>query len=49
MCDRFVVLAEGKIADEFSKEEASEYRVMVAATQARDQLSRKNGAVQPAM
>ena len=41
MCDRFVVLAEGKVADEFSKEEASEYRVMLAATQARDQLTRR--------
>ncbi len=49
MCDRFVVLAEGRVADEFSKEEASEYRVMLAATQARDQLTRKNGAVQPAV
>ena len=38
MCDRFVVLAEGKIADEFCKADASEYRVMLAATQARDQI-----------
>lgn len=38
MCDRFVVLAEGRVADEFSKAEASEHRVMLAATQARAQL-----------
>lgn len=39
MCDRFVVLAEGKVADEFPKAEASEHRVMLAATQARAQLA----------
>ncbi len=33
MCDRFVVLAGGTIRDEFSKSEASEHRVMLAATQ----------------
>ncbi len=33
MCDRFVVLAGGKIRDEFAKAEASEHRVMLAATQ----------------
>ena len=38
MCDRFVVLAEGKVADEFPKAEASEHRVMLAATQAREQV-----------
>jgi len=38
MCDRFVVLAEGKVADEFPKDEASEHRVMLAATQAREQV-----------
>ena len=38
MCDRFVVLAEGRITDEFNKADASEYRVMLAATQARSQL-----------
>lgn len=43
MCDRFVVLAEGKIADVFDKKDASEYRVMLAATQARDQVAGKNG------
>jgi ABC-type sugar transport system ATPase subunit len=32
MCDRFLVLADGKIVDEFEKEEASERRVMLAAT-----------------
>ncbi|MHB0998407.1 MAG: sugar ABC transporter ATP-binding protein [Armatimonadota bacterium] len=32
MCDRFVVLARGKIVDAFGKEEASESRVMLAAT-----------------
>ncbi len=44
MCDRFVVLAEGKVADEFPKAEASEYRVMLAATQARDQIAARTGA-----
>jgi len=34
MCDRFVVLAGGKIRDEFTKADASEHRVMLAATQA---------------
>jgi ABC-type sugar transport system ATPase subunit len=43
MCDRFVVLAEGRVADEFSREDASEYRVMLAATQAREQIAAKNG------
>ena len=38
MCDRFIVLAEGRVADEFLKAEASEHRVMLAATQARHQL-----------
>jgi rhamnose transport system ATP-binding protein len=38
MCDRFVVLAEGRVADEFPKAEANEHRVMLAATQARAQL-----------
>ena len=38
MCDRFVVLAEGRVTDEFSKADASEYRVMLAATQARAQI-----------
>ncbi len=46
MCDRFVVLAEGKVADEFPKAEANEYRVMLAATQARDEIAGKTGAVQ---
>jgi ABC-type sugar transport system ATPase subunit len=32
MCDRFVVLAGGRIADEFGKDQASEHRVMLAAT-----------------
>lgn len=48
MCDRFVVLAEGRVADEFSKEEASEYRVMLAATQARDQIASKANPVSQA-
>ena len=39
MCDRFIVLAEGKVADEFMKSDASEHRVMLAATQARHQLA----------
>jgi ABC-type sugar transport system ATPase subunit len=34
ICDRFVVLAGGKIRDEFTKADASEHRVMLAATQA---------------
>jgi ABC-type sugar transport system ATPase subunit len=38
MCDRFVVLAEGRITDEFNKTDANEYRVMLAATQARAQI-----------
>lgn len=38
MCDRFVVLAEGKVADQFDRSEANEYRVMLAATQARAQI-----------
>ena len=38
MCDRFVVLAEGRIAEEFAKVEASEHSVMLAATQARARL-----------
>lgn len=37
MCDRFIVLAEGRVADEFSKSEASEHRVMQAATHARSE------------
>jgi len=39
MCDRFIVLAEGKIADEFPKADASEHRVMLAATRTRSQLA----------
>jgi D-xylose transport system ATP-binding protein len=42
MCDRFVVLAEGRVADEFAKAEASEHRVMLAATQARSQSLERN-------
>ena len=38
MCDRFVVLAEGKVADQFDRADADEYRVMLAATQARAQI-----------
>jgi ABC-type sugar transport system ATPase subunit len=38
MCDRFVVLAEGKVADQFDRAAANEYRVMQAATQARAQI-----------
>lgn len=37
MCDRFVVLAEGRVADEFPKSEANEHRVMQAATLARSE------------
>ena len=42
MCDRFVVLAESKVADEFTKADASEYRVMLAATQAKEQIMGRN-------
>jgi len=42
MCDRFVVLAEGRVIDEFTKAEASEHRVMLAATQARFQAAERN-------
>lgn len=48
MCDRFVVLAESKVADEFSKADASEYRVMLAATQAKEQIAGRNNPVHPA-
>lgn len=41
MCDRFVVLAGGRIRDEFDKAEASEHRVMLAATEAN--VSKPNG------
>ena len=34
LCDRFIVLAEGTVRDEFAKAEASEHRVMLAATMA---------------
>jgi ABC-type sugar transport system ATPase subunit len=45
MCDRFVVLAEGKVADEFTRWDASEYRVMLAATQAKHQIAGKSDQV----
>ena len=48
MCDRFVVLAEGKVADEFTKAEASEERVMVAATLARSQVLARSASPAPA-
>lgn len=35
MCDRFIVLAGGRIQDEFPKGEASDYRVIAAATRTR--------------
>lgn len=38
LCDRFVVLAEGHVVDEFTKAEASEYRVMLGATKTRAAL-----------
>jgi ABC-type sugar transport system ATPase subunit len=43
MCDRFVVLAEGMVADEFPRAEASEHRVMLAATRARSEALARNG------
>jgi ABC-type sugar transport system ATPase subunit len=33
MCDRFVVLAGGQICDEFTKADAGDHRVMLAAIQ----------------
>ncbi len=42
--NRFVVLAEGKVADEFPKSEVSEHRIMLAATQARSQVTARNYA-----
>jgi len=44
MCDRFVVLAEGRVADEFTKAEASEHRVMLAATRVRPQSLERSKA-----
>ncbi|MEO7299342.1 MAG: sugar ABC transporter ATP-binding protein [Verrucomicrobiota bacterium] len=32
LCDRFIVLSRGKVADQFTKEEANEQRFMLAAT-----------------
>jgi len=32
LCDRFIVLAGTRIADQFTKAEASEERIMLAAT-----------------
>ena len=32
LCDRILVLARGRIADEFTKSEANEQRYMLAAT-----------------
>jgi ABC-type sugar transport system ATPase subunit len=32
LCDRFIVLTRGKLADQFAKAEASEHRLMLAAT-----------------
>lgn len=45
LCDRFVVLAEGHVVDEFSKSEASEYRVMLGATKTRAALQAKEGVL----
>ncbi len=36
LCDRFLVLARGKVVDQFTKDEASEQRFMLAATGGRD-------------
>lgn len=44
MCDRFVVLAEGRVTDEFTKAEASEHRVMLAATRARSETLERSWA-----
>lgn len=35
MCDRFLVVSNGRIVDEFTRDEASENRVMMAATDAK--------------
>jgi ABC-type sugar transport system ATPase subunit len=39
MCDRFVVLAEGRVTTELPREEVSEYQVMLAATKARSEAA----------
>ena len=40
ICDRFIVLAEGRVTDEFDRSEASDYRVMKAATKARFEFAK---------
>jgi ABC-type sugar transport system ATPase subunit len=45
MCDRFIVLAGGKIRDEFPKSEASEHRVMLAATLSEMSVQSQNGKI----
>jgi len=42
LCDRVLVLARGKIADHFSKSEASEQRLMLAATGAQEKLTERS-------
>jgi ABC-type sugar transport system ATPase subunit len=39
MCDRFIVLARGKVMDEFTRADASEHRAMLAATGTRRQAA----------
>lgn len=40
LCDRIIVLARGRVADEFPKAEANEQRVMLAATGTKGSLTR---------
>lgn len=41
MCDRFIVMAEGTVVDEFGKEESSDRRVMEAATRSRNSIAER--------
>ena len=41
MCDRFVVLAEGTVVDEFDRAEASDTRVIAAATKSKSRAAQK--------
>lgn len=44
LCDRFIVLANGRVADRFSRSEASEQRIMHSATGAKAVHERKTSA-----
>jgi ABC-type sugar transport system ATPase subunit len=41
LCDRVIVLARGSIADQFSRSEANEQRLMLAATGAKEELKER--------